>query len=153
MKRRHEQHALSEEEQIARYAYVLGNVPASVADRAYAAAFARLAAPQRQEFLSRLRSQLPDAPSEPTSDDPDAFALLMRDLHARDALVRTRGADVLAAEFVESPPIVAYFTTGAGSVAIDQQPLWLQELVGHETAPIDGGRTHHRHGVDSGGWY
>ncbi|KRA23307.1 hypothetical protein ASD65_01885 [Microbacterium sp. Root61] len=149
MKRRHEQQAISEDEQIARYAYLLGNVPASIADKAYAAAFARLSAAQRPELLGQLRSQLPVAPKEPASDDPEAFAVFMRDLYARDALVRVRGAGAFAAEFVASPPIVAYFTAGAGSVAMEQQPLWVQELAGHETAPIDGGRMHHRHGVDT----
>lgn len=152
MKRRRTQHAISEDEQIARYAYVLGNVPASIADKAYAAAFARLSAAQRPEILDQLRSQMPVASQEPASDDPEVFATFMRDLYARDALVRVPGAGVFAAEFVASPPVVAYFTTGAGSVAMEQQPLWVQELAGHETAPIDGGRMHHRHGVDTSDW-
>ena len=142
MKWRHGQHAITEDEQIGRYAYVLGNVPASVADKAYAAAFARLSAAKRQELVRDLHSQLPVAPHEPASDDPEVFAVLMRDLSSRDALVRVSGIGTFAAEFVASPPIVAHFTTGAGSVTIDQQPLWVQELVGHETAPIDAGRMH-----------
>jgi hypothetical protein len=153
VKRRHAQKAISEDEQIGRYAYVLGNVPASVADKAYAAAFAGLSAAQRQELLGQLRSQWPDAPLEPASDDPESFAVLMRDLRSRDALVRVSGVGSFAAEFVASPPIVAYFTAGVGSVTIDQQPLWVQELAGHETAPIDAGRMHHRRGVNSGEWY
>jgi len=153
VKRRDAQHAISEDEQIARYAYVLGNVPASVADKAYAAAFARFPAAQRQEFVGRLRSQLPAAPQEPASDDPEAFAVLMRDLQSRDALVRVSGVGAFAAEFAASPPIVAYFTSGAGAVSVDQQPLWIQELAGHETAPIDAGRMQHRQGVSLGGWY
>lgn len=153
MKKRHAQRAISEEEQIARYAYVLGNVPASVADKAYAAAFSRLPASQRQEIVGRLSSQLPFAPPEAASVDPEAFAVLMRDLRSRDAFVRLEGAGAFAAAFVASPPIAAYFTIGAGSVTIDQQPPWIHELAGHETAPIDGGRTHHSKGVDSGMWY
>ncbi|HEX5857804.1 MAG TPA: hypothetical protein VFY91_06835 [Microbacterium sp.] len=151
MKRRRAQHAISEDEQIARYAYALGNVPASIADKAYAAAFARLPATQRREILDQLRSQVPAAPPETASDDPEAFAVFMRDLHSRDALVRVSGAGALAAEFIATPPIVAYFTTGAGSVSIDQQPLWVQELADHETAPIDAGRMHHRRSVDTSG--
>ena len=150
MKRRHGQHAISEDEQLWRYAYVLGNVPSSVADKAYAAAFARLSAAQRQELLDDLSSQLPVAPQEPASDDPQAFAVLMRDLSSRDALVRVSGVGAFAAEFVASPPIVAHFTTGVGSVSIDQQPLWVQELVGHETAPIDAGRMNRGRGVSGG---
>ena len=153
MKRRHAQHAISEDEQIARYAYVLGNVPASVADKAYAAAYSRLSPSQRQDLVGRLGSQVPEAPQEAASVDPDAFAVLMRDLRSRDAFVRLEGAGAFAAAFVGSPPIAAYFTAGAGSVTIDQHPPWVHELAGHETAPIDGGRSHHGKGVDSGMWY
>ena len=56
---RHGQKPISEDEQIGRYAYLLGNVPASVADKAYAAAFARLPAAQRQELVGQLRAQVP----------------------------------------------------------------------------------------------
>lgn len=148
MKRRHSQHEISEDERIARYAYVLGNVPAGVADNAYAAAFQRLPAAQREQIVSELRKQLPAGSQEAAPDDPEAFATLMRDLHARHAIVTVPGAAALAAAFVTSPPIVAYFTSGAGSVSIDQQPPWLHELAGHETAPIDGGRISHHKGPD-----
>ncbi len=140
MKRRNAKHLISEDEQIARYAYVLGNVPAAIADKAYSGAFQRLAAPQRERLMHGLHEQLPAGRQETASDDPEAFATLMRNLHARHALVTAPGAAALAAAFVTSPPIVAYFTTGAGSVAIDQHPPWLHELAGHETAPIDAGR-------------
>jgi len=153
VRKRHAERAISDAERIARYAYVLGNVPASVADKAYAAAFARLSAAQRQEIVGELSSRLPVAPQAEASEDPEAFAVLMRDLHSRAAFVDIRGAGALAAEFVSSPPIVAYFTAGAGSVAIDQQPPWLQELAGHEVAPIDGGRMPHRFGVDTREWF
>ena len=147
MKKRHSQQAISRDEQIARYAYVLGNVPASVADRAYAAAFARLSAAQRDAVVSQLSAELPDAPADAASIDPVAFAMLMRSLLARDALVRIPDAAVVAAAFVASPPVGAYFTTGAGSVSMDRQPPWIHQLGGHETAPVDGGRSHHRPGV------
>ena len=148
MKWRHSRHEISDDEQIARYAYVLGNVPAGVADTAYAAAFQRLPAAQREQIVSELRKQLPAGSQEAVPDDPEAFATLMRDLHARHAIVTVPGAAALAAAFVTSPPIVAYFTSGAGSVSIDQQPPWLHELAGHETAPIDGGRISHHKGPD-----
>jgi hypothetical protein len=153
VKRRQTQRQISRDEQLARYAYLLGNVPASVADRSFAAAFARLSDVQRENLLDELCALLPGAPARPRSDDPEAFAVLMHDLFARDALVRVAGAESLAAAFIASPPIAAYFTAGAGSVMIEHQPLWVQELVGHETAPIDGGRLHHRPGVNTGEWY
>jgi len=151
--KRHAARAISDDEQIARYAYILGNVPRSVADRAYAAAFAQLGPDQRHELVAQLRAELPAEPEGAASDDPEAFARLMRGLPARDALVRIHDAAVLAAAFVTSPPVVSYFTTGTGSVTMDQQPPWVHQLAGHETAPVDGGRMHHRHGVNSGEWY
>lgn len=147
MKWRHARHAISPDEQIARYAYVLGNVPTSVADKAFAAAFSRLSEAHREEIVGQLIAELPDAPKDPASVDPGGFAVLMRDLRSRDALVRIRDAALVAAAFVESPPVVAYFTTGTGSLTIDQQPPWIHELAGHETAPLDAGRTHHRYGL------
>ncbi len=59
--------------------------------------------------------------------------------------MRIDGIGAFAAEFAASAPIVAYFTSGAGSVTVDHQPLWVQKLAGHETAPIDAGRRDRRH--------
>ena len=91
---------------------------------------------QRQGILDQLRAQLLSQ-GRTGSYDPEAFAVLMRDLYAREALVRISGIGAFAAEFAASAPIVAYFTSGAGSVTVDHQPLWVQKLAGHETAPID----------------
>lgn len=137
--RRHTKHGVSDDEQIARYAYVLGNVPAALADRAYAAAFERLSEAQQELIMNGVREQLSPGVQDAGRGDSESFVMLMRNLHARHALVTAPGAAALAAAFWASRPIVAYFTTGAGSVAIDERPLWLQELVGHETAPIDAG--------------
>lgn len=153
MKSRKGQRAISADERLARYAYLLGNVPTSVADRAYAAAFSRLSDLQRENLLDELCGLLPVVRIRPASDAPEAFAALMHDLFARDALVRVSGADALAEAFIVSGPIAAYFTAGAGSVMIEHEPLWVQELVGHETAPIDSGRMHHGPGVISGERY
>ena len=145
MKMRHGQHVVSEDEQIGRYAYALGNVPASVADKAYAAAFARLSMAQRQEILDQLRAKLPVARQITGSYDPEAFAVLMRDLYAREALVRVT---VSAPSRQSSPRALRSWPTsraGAGSVTVDHQPLWVQKLAGHETAPIDAGRRDRRH--------
>jgi hypothetical protein len=145
--RKHRGHvALSADEQIWRYAYVLGNVPSSIADRAYAAAFTRLSVAQREDLVDELLALMPAAEGEPSVTDPEAFAVFMRDLQSRNALVRVRGASAFAAEFVASRPVVAYFTVGTGSVEIDQHPPWIHELAGHETAPFDAGGSH-RHGA------
>jgi hypothetical protein len=149
VRKHHAQTSISADEQIWRYAYVLGNVPAPIADKAYAAAFARLSLAQRESLLNELSSLMPIADREPSVTDPEAFAVFMRDLRSRDALVRVRGASAVAAEFVASPPVVTYFTVGTGSVEIDQHPPWIHELAGHVTAPIDAGGSH-RHGVRFG---
>lgn len=139
MKRVHTKRVISEDEQIARYAYVLGNVPTAVADRAYEAAFQRLTRAQQEQIISGLRDRLPVSGDGAVLPDSGTFAALMRNLHARHAIVTAPGAAALATAFVASPPIVAYFTTGAGSVGIDEHPPWLHELAGHETAPRDAG--------------
>lgn len=153
MSRRHSRHGISEDELIERYAYVLGNVPTSVADKAYATALLRLSPEQRDELVDELRANVPDAPEAAACVVPDGFAALMRDLRARDALVRSRHLAPIAAGFISSPATAAYFISGVGSVDIDKHPAWLQELAGHVSAPVDGGRVNHRKGVNSGVWF
>lgn len=153
MKKQRSPRPISDDEQLARYAHVLGNVPSSVADKAFAAAFAQLPEPQRRTVLDELREQLP-APTEAANDlDPESFAVNMRDLHWRSALARIASAPLIAAEFVRSRPIVDFFRVGAGSVTMDHQPPWVHDLAGHETAPLDGGTMHHRQGMNQGEWY
>lgn len=153
MKKQRAPRPISHDEQMARYAYVLGNVPASVADKAFAAAFAQLAEAQRRVVLDQLRSQLPDQAEAATDLDAESFAENMRDLHWRSALARIESAHVIAAEFVRSRPAIDYFRVGAGSVTMDHQPPWVHDLAGHETAPLDGGTMHHRQGMNQGEWY
>jgi hypothetical protein len=153
VKKRSSPRPISHDEQIARYAYVLGTVPASVADRAFAAAFGQLSEAQRRALLDELTSELPAPPDAPVDLDPPSFATRMRDLHWRSALARIESAHVLAAAFVWSRPIIAYFAVGAGSVTMDHQPPWVHDLAGHVTAPLDGGRMHHRQGMNQGEWY
>ncbi|WP_157536933.1 hypothetical protein [Microbacterium sp. Root180] len=153
MKKRRAPRPISDDEHMARYAYVLGNVPASVADKAFAAAFAQLSEAQRRVVLDELRPHLPAQTEAETDIDPDSFAVNMRDLHWRSALARIESAPLIAAEFVRSRPTVDYFRVGAGSVTMDHQPPWVHELAGHETAPLDGGRMHHRQGMNQGEWY
>lgn len=153
MVRKRSRPEIDEEQQIARYAYVLGTVPASVADHAYASAFAQLSTEQRLDVLGQLLVLMPVVPQDRPSDEPEAFAVLMRSLYAREAFVGIRGAARVAAAFVSSPPVVAYFTVGVGSVSIDQHPPWVHHLAHHVTAPIDGGTTQPGRGVNSGAWF
>jgi hypothetical protein len=144
--------AISADELLWRYAYVLGNVPTSTADRAYAAAFDRLPAPQRERVTAELAGLVSLPERVPLAADPGAFAVFMRNLAARDALIRAPSAGVLAAAFITSAPVIDYFTTGIGSVSIDQHPPWIHELAGHETAPIDAGAPSRREGTRFAAW-
>lgn len=142
---------ISADELLWRYAYVLGNVPTSIADKAYAAAYGRMPPAERERLVDELLAMLSGTDAAPAAADPEAFALFMRNLAARDAFVRAPSAGILAAAFITSAPVVAYFTTGIGSVSIDQHPPWIHELAGHETAPIDAGGNHPK-GVTFGPW-
>lgn len=135
--------ALSERELEERYAYLLGVLPDSVVDRAHAAVLEHASPAVRDEVLT-----LVDHPSPGRSGDADEVspaaaigAALRRDPSVREAL-----APALASAFMASGPVAAYFTVGVGSVSIDDQPLWVQEMVAHETAPIDANSVHHRIG-------
>lgn len=153
MLRKNARKAIDEDEQIARYAYVLGTIPDSVADRAYASAFSRLPPDDRLDIVRQLHAQMPGAEGDVLCESPEAFARLMRSLHARYAFVGVSGAARLAVEFVASPPTVAYFTVGLGSVSIDQHPPWIHDLARHETAPLQAGMLPPREGLNVGGWF
>ena len=157
-----------EEEQTARYVYLLDALPSSVIERAHAAAFGELSQEQRQELLGILRPFLSDAEDAAASEDPDALARLVgraeqrrvdaneadpSDAYPRDAIIRSGIGTIVASRFVLSGAVAKYFTAGAGSVTIDEQPPWVGELIDHESAPVDGGTMHHRRGVNSGVWF
>ena len=96
---------------------------------------------------------LPDAWRAAASDDPESLATMMRDVLPRHAMMHLEiGADV-ARRFIASPPVAAYFAVGVGSVSIDHQPLWVQELIDYESNPKDAGTMHHRKGVKAGHWF
>jgi hypothetical protein len=107
---------------------------------------------QRTELLDRLRPVVPDADHDAIAEDPGALAMLVRDAEPRDAMMGTALAGVIAARFLQSTPVVAYFTDGAGSVTIDEQPQWVSELAHHESVPIDAGTKSHQSGIDFRPW-
>jgi hypothetical protein len=144
--------AVPEEEQKARYRYLLTVLPHTVVDRAHVLAFAELSTAQREEMLDRLRPLVRNADRDTATADPEALSEVVRHPEPRDGMLSTALAGTVISHFVLSAPVTAYFATGAGSATIDRQPLWVQELVAHETAPLDAGTMHHRRGVDSGHW-
>ncbi|SFS03982.1 hypothetical protein SAMN04487846_1733 [Microbacterium sp. cf046] len=151
--------AVTEEEQIARYVYLLNTLPASVIESAHAAAFKDLSSSQRREMLEQLRPFMSDAERSAPSDDPNLLAKLVRRAEERrtaraaagagpdaeaEASVRTTTATVdpnyvdprtvmaqtgvmslVAYQFLLTSSVSAYFTVGAGSLAIGDQPGWV----------------------------
>ena len=150
---KHERQAVPEDELIMRYGYLLSVLPHAIADRAHVAAFGELSPTQREGLVEEVAPRLPDAWRAATSEDPEALATLMRDVLPRDAMLHSGIGGEVARRFIASGPVLAYFAVGVGSVTIDQQPLWVQELIHHETNPIDAGNMHHRKGANSGHWF
>jgi hypothetical protein len=143
--------AVPEDELITRYGYLLSVLPQAVADRAHVAAFGGLSSTQREGLLEEVAPLLPDAWRATTTEDPAALATLMRDVLPRDAMQRSGIGGDVARRFIASAPVSAYFAVGVGSVTIDHQPLWVQELIHHESNPIDAGTMHHGKGPRGSG--
>ena len=118
---------------IARYDHLLDILPVTVIRTGHAAVFGDLPPDQGRRMNEALVS---------------AGAAAMRDALAGDGIL-----EHVARQFVMTDAVRVYFSTGAGSVSIDRQPLWIADLVNHEIAPIDAGRMNHRKGVNSGVWF
>jgi hypothetical protein len=142
--------AVPEDEWITRYGFLISVLPRFVADRAHVAAFEQLSPTQREGLLEEVGSVLPNAWRAATSEDPGALATLMRDLLPRDAMLHSGTGGKIARLCIASEPVAEYFAVGVGSATIDEQPLWVQELVHYESNPLDAGTMHHRKGVGDG---
>ncbi|WP_137845991.1 hypothetical protein [Microbacterium sp. 2FI] len=70
--------ALSEEERMSRYVYLLGTLPASVIESAHATAFKDLPADRRREMLEQLKPFMAEDEKSAASDDPVLLARLIR---------------------------------------------------------------------------
>jgi hypothetical protein len=149
-KSKHGRQAVSEDEWFTRYGYLLSVLPQPVSDRAHISAFGELSPTQREGLLEEVAPLLPDAWRGVISEDPEGLATLMRDVLPRDAMLHSGIGEEVARRFIASGPVRAYFAVGVGSVSIDQQPLWVQELIHHESNPMDAGTMHHRKGAGDG---
>lgn len=145
--------SLWQDDLISRYGYLIGVLPRGVADRAHAEAFGGLTLTQREGLLEEVAPVMPDAWRTAASEDPEALAALMRDVLPRDAMMHSQIGEAVAGRFIVSAPVAAFFAVGGGSVSIDQQPAWVQELIDHESNPLDAGTMHHRKGVISLHWF
>lgn len=77
-RRREPYRAVTEEERIARYVYLLGTLPASVIESAHAAAFKDLPPERRREMFERLRPFMAESEREAAAEDPTVLARLVR---------------------------------------------------------------------------
>lgn len=70
--------AVTEEERIARYVYLLNTLPSSVIESAHAKAFADLPVQRRREMFERLRPFMVDDEKDAPPEDPTVLARLVR---------------------------------------------------------------------------
>ncbi|WP_194398838.1 MULTISPECIES: hypothetical protein [Microbacterium] len=70
--------AATEEEQIARYVYLLGSLPASVIESAHASAFADVPPERRRQMFEQLRPFLAESERDAAAEDPTVIARLVR---------------------------------------------------------------------------
>ena len=144
--------AVTDDERSAQYDYLLNVLPRVIVERAHAAAIVELPAEQRDRMLAQAPPGIPDAGQRITGDDPDSLAALVRCPDLRETFVRAGVADAIALAFVRSAPVAQYFEVGAGSVEIDRQPIWVQDLAHYDANPIDGGTVQHPKSRAMGMW-
>lgn len=88
--------AVTDEEQIARYLYLLNTLPPSVLESAHASAFRDVPAARRREMFEQLRPFMSESERSSADDDPVVLAKLVRRAQerraARDESARAKGA-------------------------------------------------------------
>ena len=89
--------ALSDEERIARYVYLLNTLPASVIESAHAKAFHDVPAESRREMFEQLRPFMSEAERATASDDPAILAGLLRRAEEHRAVRRAARSETDAA--------------------------------------------------------
>lgn len=143
--------ALSEEESIARYVYLLNTLPPAVIESAHAKAFEDVPPERRREMFDQLKPFMSETEKDAASDDPTVLARLVRRAEerraeraassgataggepddARDAfdprtMMQSTGVMTLVAyQFLLSSAVSSYFVFGAGSLELADQPDWV----------------------------
>ena len=145
---KHERQAVSEDEWTTRYGYLLSVLPLPIADRAHVAAFTELSRTQREGLLEEVAPVLPDAWRAATSEARRRLTSAAGRAPTRcHGALRYRRGDRPPLHRERAGPCVLRGRRRIGT--IDQQPLWVQELIHHESSPIDVGARHHRKGLNS----
>ncbi|WP_127820404.1 hypothetical protein [Microbacterium sp. CPCC 204701] len=105
-RRREPYRAVTDEERIARYVYLLGTLPASVIESAHAAAFKDLPPQRRRGMFEQLRPFMAESERDAAAEDPTVLARLVR--RAEEHRVRrAAGGDADAATRVPIGTVVA----------------------------------------------
>ena len=175
-RRRRRYAALSDEERIGRYVYLLNTLPAAVIESAHATAFKDLPAEQRRAMFEQLRPFLADTERDAASDDPTVLAKLVRRaeerrsqraagaaapaatmtadprdaVDPRELLTRSGVAGLVSQNFLLSAAVMTYFTAGGGSLAIASEPAWIGDTYDSGHGGGFGG-DHLGGGLDAGG--
>jgi hypothetical protein len=168
--------AVSEEERISRYVYLLNTLPASVVESAHASAFKDLPPEKRREMFDELRPFMADDERETASDDPKFLAKLMRRaedrraqranggptddggrvttdigdpldaIDPRNILTKAGIMPIVAMNVVMSQAVASYYLVGAGALNVGYEPAWVGELADPGSAGGGGG------GLFGGNW-
>ena len=77
-RRRQPYRAVTDEERISRYVYLLGSLPASVIESAHATAFEDVPPERRREMFERLRPFMAESERGVAAEDPTVLARLVR---------------------------------------------------------------------------
>jgi hypothetical protein len=176
--------AVTEEEQISRYVYLLNTLPASVIESAHASAFADVPVARRREMFEQLRPFMSEAERNASPEDPSVLAKLVRRaeerrveraashggpdaeaeasvrtstavadrnafVDSRDVMAQTGVLAIVAYQFVATTSVMSYFTVGAGSLIVGDQPGWVGDMVSPGGTGIDAGGSG---GYDGGGF-
>lgn len=157
--------ALSDEERMSRYVYLLNTLPASVIERAHEAAFKDVPLERRQEMFEQLRPFMSEE-ERAQAAEPELLARLVRRAEERraasgaaaseaarersktdaamqpavpDVLTQTGVLSLVAYNFLVSSVVHSYFTVGAGSLGLAGEPSWIGDLVDPGAAGAAGG--------------
>lgn len=165
-RRRRRVAALTDEERIGRYVYLLNTLPASVIESAHATAFKELPPERRREMFEQLRPFMSESERNAAPEDPTVLAKLVRraeerraereaatdasrvatavgEADPRDAvdsrrLLMDNGVAVVVSQnFLLSAAVMSYWSVGGGSMAVASEPAWVGET--YDTGSAGGG--------------
>jgi hypothetical protein len=131
--------AIPEDERVVRYVYLVQTLPWSILESAHATAFEDLSPEQRRDLFARLRPAMTDEERAGGADDPATLAAIVRRANTQHAVADAAGTDVdtraamrdagvlgvVTTGVLAAHSVVAYFTTGAGSLGIADEPEWV----------------------------